>query len=128
MAALTLNGTLTSRNDIDGSISSQLLDQLIGASGALPSSIAGILVGNSPITLPVPELGVATFIMIQNTGSSSILVGWTPNGGSPATIVSLNPGGVIIVGVDSLPLVEAITVVCPTNDGSCKYTILGLYP
>lgn len=58
-------------------------------------SAQAVATGGTTFTLP---LATVNFIYVKNTGNFPVTVTWTPYGGSPNVVMTLQPGGFVFDG------------------------------
>jgi hypothetical protein len=69
----------------------------LSMSGVAEAKGNPLSVGTSPVSVNIPN-GAANFVFIENLHATQTLtVAWTPNGGSPATVVTLQPKSAIML-------------------------------
>lgn len=94
--------------------------------GVQASAASGLLIGTSPVTIAVPN-AVANFVYIKNLHATNTLtVTWTPNGGSSNVVVTLEPGGSIILAQSTVG--GGITALSVTASGAStpiEYNLVG---
>ena len=97
-----------------------IVDLLSGSSAANVGAIGGsnqllqqwnpfTLADTGPYTLPLPDdqQALGAFYLKNTSETQSVSVGWTPNGQSVAAVVTLPPGGFIIIAQPDPQTVEA---------------------
>lgn len=92
----TLNGTITVSSGVAGD--TPQVKPIFAAALAAVNNLdtEGGTVGTSPVSVTIPN-AVANFVFIQNTHATlTLLVTWTPTGGSTGPVLTLEPGGFIM--------------------------------
>jgi hypothetical protein len=95
--------------------------------GTVTEFANALVVGTSPVSLGLLA-SPAQFVYIKNisTSTQTITVTWTPNGGSTATILVLQPlGFIFFVEPDAVKGISALTVTSSASAGSIEYYIVG---
>lgn len=110
----TLKGTISITDNITGSVA--LSKPVNNAySGTVESYGQSVIVGTTSSTITLPG-SPAEFIYIKNlstTSGTNLTVTWTPEGGSSANVITLDPGALMVVtevtlvnGISALSLIS----------------------
>ena len=126
MSALAMTGTLDTRTDIPGFTSSKPI--ALELTGVFELSIGrGLSVGTGTIDIPLPIVeGNTGDIVLLNTSTAgaTVTVTWTPQGGIEATVITLNPGGILILGSDTADLIASLSVTGSGADAQVQFLTL----
>src|SRR5215831_12797094 len=110
----SLTGTIKLTDNLTGSTS---LIKPVNNSfiGDLSAFAQGFIVGTTPVVVPLPN-NLAQFVYVKNlssTAGTTLTVTWTPNTGISATILTIDPGAMIIYventvnnGISSMSIVS----------------------
>lgn len=123
----SLTGSIKITDNITGSTSlSKPLNN--SYSGTVQTYGQNVVVGTSPSTVTLP-ISPVEFIYIKNlstTSGTTVTVTWTPTGGSSASIVTLDPGAVVIVSeVTTSNGITALSIVANAAGTPCEYVLCG---
>jgi hypothetical protein len=120
-----LNGNITMTDNLSGSV--QLTKALVFQYlGTIFDYAQGLAVGTSPTTLSLP-LSPTQFLYIKNLSTTAtVTVTWTPNGGSTATIITLQPGSTIVyVETNATSGITALSVTASALATNIEFILLG---
>jgi hypothetical protein len=121
----TLSGNITMTDNLSGSV--QLVKALIFQYlGTIFSYSQSQNVGTSPTTLTLP-VSPTQFLYIKNLSTTAtVTVTWTPDGGSSASIIVLQPGGMITyVESNTTSGITALSVTASAASTPIEYILLG---
>lgn len=122
-----LKGTVTLTDNITGSTSlSKPVNNTY--SGDLSSFAQSLIVGTSPYVVSIPN-NLAEFVYIKNlsaTDGTTVTVTWTPNAGTSATVITLDPGAMIIFAETSVNNgITAMSVVSNQQGTPIEFILAG---
>lgn len=117
-----LQGLLSIYNVISGRLAfqKQVTSTLTDIEAQADSSDL-LVVGTSPVNIALPDVAIDT-ASVKNLGPQPLQVSFTPNGGSQATVATLQTNGVIAFA--GLPE-ESISVVTNSGTSNVEYFITG---
>jgi hypothetical protein len=120
-----LTGNITMTDNLSGSV--QLTKALtFQYLGTIFDYAQGLSVGTSPTALSLP-LSPAQFLYIKNLSTTATVTAtWTPNGGSSAVVITLQPGSTIIyVETNATSGITALSVTASAATTPIEYIVLG---
>jgi hypothetical protein len=120
-----LNGNITMTDNLSGSV--QLTKALVFQYlGTIFDYAQGLAIGTSPTALSLP-LSPTQFLYVKNLSTTAtVTVTWTPNGGSTAPIITLQPGATIIyVETNTTSGITALSVTASAVATPIEYILLG---
>ena len=123
---VTLNGTVTVNDVVTNTL--QTLKTLTGFqfTGSVSTIGEVVSIPNSPTAIALP-VSPAQFVYIKNTHLSQILtVTWTPNGGSSAVVIALQPGSEIqFLETTTTAGITALSLQGSAAGTTCEYLLAG---
>jgi hypothetical protein len=86
------SAVITITDNLTGSV--QLQKPVLGSyTGTVSSFAQSVLIGTSPVTITLPG-SPTNFVYIKNlSGTATLTITWTPNGGASNVVITLQPGG-----------------------------------
>jgi len=124
--SLSITGYVQVSDSTTGIVALKKLFASLTASGTAFTEGQSISVGTSPVTVSLP-VSPAQFLYVKNLHATNTLtVTWTPNGGSTATILLLEPGSAILFCEAATG--SGITALSLTGSASatlCEYVVGG---
>ena len=122
----SLTGTVNLTDNDSGTIALQ--KSLIGlaTTGTNSVVVTGQIISTSTVTITLPISPTQFLYLKNNSASQAVTAAWTPNGGSSATILVLEPGSAIMWSeVASGGGITAFTVVSAGTNTPIEYVLLG---
>jgi hypothetical protein len=94
--------------------------------GSVSTFAESILVGTTPVVIGLP-ISPTEVVYVRNTHATQLLtVTWTPNGGSSAVVLTLQPNSYILFGeVNATSGITALTLTGSASNTSCEYFLAG---
>lgn len=128
--SLTANlvGNITLTDSVSGTV--QLTKPIVGVSflGTVSTYANQLEIGTSPTSIGLP-ISPTQFIYVKNltptTSTNTVTVTWTPNGGSSAVVVLLEPGAFILLGGPTTGGISALSVTASTSSTPIEYILVG---
>ena len=123
----SVTGSLKITDSLTGSVS---LQKTLANSytGTLETYGQSVIVGTSPVTVTLP-INPVEFLYVKNlstTSGNSLTVTWTPTGGASASIVTLDPGAIIIFSeITTSNGVSALSLLSNQAGTPCEYILAG---
>jgi hypothetical protein len=124
---MAVNATFSGQiNTSDGNSGTTQKNISVVAAGVQVQSASGLLIDTSPTSIAIPN-AQANFVYIKNLHASNTLtVTWTPNGGSSNVVVTLEPGGAIILGQSTTGGgITALSVQASGASTPIEYSLVG---
>jgi len=122
----SINGNITVTDGQTGTVAYTKLLTALSTTGTAFGEVSSASIGTSPtsITLPVSPV---QFLYVKNLHASNTLtVTWTPNGGSSAVILVLQPGSSIqFEEVASGSGITALTLTGSASSTTCEFLLCG---
>jgi hypothetical protein len=87
-------------------------------------SFGQAIVGTSPFAAVLPATPSQLFYMKNLSTTGVVTVTWTPQGGASATILNVEPGGIIFF-FDPGAGISALTVISTVNNTTVDYVLAG---
>lgn len=119
-------GNVTLSDNVSGSTTfSKVLNSVV--TGDLSSFAQSLPVGTSATTLSIPN-SLAQFVYIKNLSSiaaNTVTVTWTPGGGSSATVITLDPGGVLILAENGVSGISAMSILATAVNTPVEFLLVG---
>lgn len=121
----SINGSLQITDNIVGSIAQSILLNLSYA-GTVSSYAETITLSTSPLSIGLPVSPVQ-FLYINNLDTvNSVIVTWTPTGGSSNIVQTVDPGGAILFcQTGTTNGITALSLQGSAGAPSVKYLLLG---
>jgi hypothetical protein len=123
---ISLNGNIQANDSITSTTALRKVFTGLSTTGTAFSEAQSAVVGTSPTALGLPATPVL-FAYIKNLhATQTISVTWTPNGGSSAVILVLQPGSFITFGeANTLSGVTAITLTGSGANTNYEFILAG---
>jgi hypothetical protein len=123
----SVKGNITITDNLTGSTSlSKVLNNAY--TGTVESYGQNVIIGTSPTTVALP-VSPSQFVYVKNlstTSSNTVTVTWTPNSGSSASIVILDPGAIIIFSeVTTTNGISALSITASAAGTPVEYILCG---
>lgn len=122
----TISGNIKITDNLTGSTSlTKVLNNTF--TGTIQSYGQSVIIGtgSSVITLPISPI---EFLYIKNlsaTAGTTVTVTWTPNGGTSANIITLDPGALIILSEVVANGITALTLISNTAGTPVEFILAG---
>lgn len=122
----TLNGNITVTDGQTGTIAYTKTLAGLSTVGSLFTEAQQIFVGTGGTSISLP-VSPTNFLYVKNLHiSNTVAVTWTPNGGSGAAIITLQPGSAIIfVEANLLSGITAMTLTGSASNTNVEYLLAG---
>lgn len=124
--SVTLSGTLQAVDSSTGTVQFNKQISVNLASGTTSAYAESLLVGTGTTTISLP-ISPAQCVYIKNLhASQTVTVTWTPNGGSTATILTLQPqGAILFLEANTSSGITALTMTASGASTPVDYVVAG---